>query len=75
MFLDISKAFDKVWYDGLLFKLGNYGISGTLFTIIKDFQMNRQQQVVLHRKSSCWPSIIAGVPQGLTLASTTMCFA
>ena len=45
-FLDIPKAFDKVWHDGLLFKLKSYGISGCLFTLIKDFLRNRQQHVV-----------------------------
>ena len=67
VFLDISKAFDKVWHDGLLFKLKNYGISGFLFTIIKDFLANHQQRVVLNGKSSCWSSITAGVPQGPVL--------
>ena len=50
VFLDISKAFDKVWHDGLPFKLKNYGISGFLFTIIKDFLASRQQRVVLNGK-------------------------
>ena len=50
MFLDISKVFDKVGHDVPLFKLENYGISGVLFTIIKDFLANRQERVVLNRK-------------------------
>ena len=57
VFLDISKAFDKVWHDGLLFKLKSYGISGCLFTVIKDFFNNRHQRVVLSGKSSIWSRI------------------
>ena len=32
--LDISKAFDRVWYAGLLHKLKSYGISGQIFDLI-----------------------------------------
>ena len=36
-FLDISKAFDKVWHEGLLFKLEHIGISGNLLSLLKSF--------------------------------------
>ena len=67
VFLDVSKAFDKVWHDGLLFKLKHYGISGSLFTVIKDFLSNRQQRVVLNGKSSCLSSMTTDLPQGSVL--------
>ena len=47
VFLDISKAFDKVWHDGLIFKLRENGISGNLLKVLKHFLMNRKQRVVL----------------------------
>ena len=37
VFLDISKAFDKVWYEGVIFKLEQNGISGDILNLLKDF--------------------------------------
>ena len=35
VFLDISKAFDKVWHDGILFKLKAYGVEGEILSLLK----------------------------------------
>ena len=67
VFLDISKAFDKVWHVGLLYKLKSYGINGPLLTLIKIFLTNRFQRVVLNGQTSNWKEVLAGVPQGSIL--------
>ena len=50
VFLDISKAFDKVWHEGLLFKLECNGVSGPLLAMIHSYLSNRLQIVVLNGK-------------------------
>ena len=60
IFLDISKAFDKVWHKGLLLKLKTCGIQGQLLKLIKAFLTDRLQRVVHSGKSSDWKSILAG---------------
>ena len=67
IFLDISKAFDKVWHQGLLHKLKQIGISEKLFDTITNFLNFRKQRVVLNEQYSSWTSIEAGVPQGSIL--------
>ena len=65
--VDISKAFDRVWHDGLLFQLKQNSVSGNLFGLIKSFLSDRVQRVTLNGKTSDWECIRAGVPQGSIL--------
>jgi hypothetical protein len=67
VFLDISKAFDRVWHQGLLHKLKKCGISGKLLDWLKDYLSDRQQRVIINGEHSTWGSIKAGVPQGSVL--------
>ena len=51
IFLDISKAFDKVW-QGLLYKLEALGILGNLLKLFQSFLSDRKQRVVLNDQHS-----------------------
>ena len=66
-FLDISKAFDKFWHEGLLYKLESIGISGNLLNLFRSFLNDRYQRVVINGQHSGWTPILAGVPQGSIL--------
>ena len=62
VFLNISKAFDKVWHKGLTFKLKQNRVTGDLLNILIDFLKERKQRVVLNGQHSKWSNISAGVP-------------
>ena len=67
VFLDISKAFDKVWHDGLIFKLQQSGVSGSLLMFLQNDLNNRKQRVVLNGSHSSYSIIKSGVPQSSVL--------
>ena len=67
VFLDISKAFDKVWHAGLIFKLKANGVEGKMLNLIESFLNERYQRVVLKRQNSGWEKFEAGIPQGSIL--------
>ena len=67
VFIDISKAFDKVWHDGIFYKLKCYGVEGGLFNILQNYLQNRKQRFVLNGQSSSWLDVNAGVLQGSVL--------
>jgi len=63
-FLDIAKAFDKVWHDGLLYKLKCLNTPTVIFNIIKSFLHSRCFTVQIDGTNSDAKQINAGVPQG-----------
>ena len=67
VFLDISNAFDKVWHDGLMFKLKVYGIEDELLSLLENYLQNREKRVVLNGQTSEWRKINSGVLQGSVL--------
>ena len=58
VFLDISQAFDKVWHDGLIYKLKQNRIKDKLLCLLID---------LLNGQSSSWTKVNAGIPQGSIL--------
>ena len=48
VFLDISKAFDKIWHEGLPYKLKSMGISEKLYNLLENYLLGRFQSVVLN---------------------------
>ena len=67
VFLDITKAFDKVWHKGLLFKLRQLSLSNVILKWFSSYLLNRRQQVIIDGVSSSELFITAGVPQGSIL--------
>ena len=59
----MSKAFDKVWHEGLIYKLKSIGVSDLLLKLIQSFLSNRFQRILLNSQASEWLSVKAGVPQ------------
>ena len=63
VFLDISKAFDKVWHKGLIYKLKQNRVAGNLLNTVTDFLKDRKHRVLLNGQNSTWVNVEAGVPQ------------
>lgn len=65
--LDIEKAFDSVWYNGLLYKMIQFNFPVYLIRTVESFLKNRLFCVCLNGKYTDLVEIPAGVPQGSVL--------
>ena len=67
VFCDISKAFDRVWFDGLIHKCKGYGFKNNISDWLHSYLHGRKQRVVLNNTDSAFLPVKAGVPQGSVL--------
>ena len=71
VFCDISKAFGRVWHNGLLYKLTGLGCSDQVIKWFTSYLQDRRQCVVLGGATSDWAPVYEGVPQGSILVRPT----
>ena len=61
VFLDNSKAFDKIRLNGVVLKLKQNGVSGNLRIILLDYLDERKEKEVLNGQVFSWTNVAAGV--------------
>ena len=67
IYLDFSKAFDKVCHTKLVYILNHYNVNSKLVLWIKNYLSNRTQQTVVNNCYSNSLPVTSGVPQGSVL--------
>jgi len=66
--LDVEKAFDAVWHDGLRYKLHGLGLPARVLRLLSSFLTDRQVQVRVGSTLSRGVRLEAGTPQGSVLS-------
>jgi hypothetical protein len=64
LLIDLAKAFDKVWHDGLIFKLHELNVPAHITYVFDSYLSNRKFSVYGDLES---PQNFAGAPQGLQI--------
>lgn len=62
--VDMEKAFDSIWYDGIIFKLNKIGTPTYIVKLIASFLEERSFTVCVNGVQSSRRPIPAGLPQG-----------
>ena len=70
VFLDLEKAYDMLWREGVLIEIRKIGVSGAMFNYIKDFLKDRTFQVRVGQTLSETYILENGTPQGAVISPT-----
>lgn len=71
IFIDLAKGFDKVWHNGLIYKMkSTFKISTNMTRLIQSYLTERKFYVSVDNVKSMENTISAGVPQGSVLGPT-----
>ena len=70
VWIDMEKAYDKVWKDGLRRKLQQSGVTGCMYQWISQYLNNRKARVHVNGSYSRKKTLREGVPQGGVLSPT-----
>lgn len=70
LMLDVEKAFDRVWHNGLIFKLKSFLFPNYIINMVKEFLMGRKFFVSIKNQNSSLFDIPFGVAQGAVLSPT-----
>ena len=68
IFLDLQKAFDSIWHDGMVYRLMELGISGRLLYVLNSFLKTRQVKLTVNEHTSPPKHCCVGLPQGSVLS-------
>ena len=68
VFLDVEKAYDMLWLEGLLIKIHMLGIGGNMFKWVMDFLNNRSIQVKIGTETSRRCLVENWTPQGSVIS-------
>ena len=71
---DVSKAFDKVWHNGLKFKLLEINLPEVILKLLCSFIDNRQAHIKMGKTIGPAFTLSSGVPQGSVLSPTLFNF-
>ena len=67
MQIEFSAAFDRVNYQGILYRLSSVGIGGSVLSVLTQFLSNRSQFVLVDGCRSKLVNVVSGMPQGRVL--------
>ena len=67
-FLDVKKAFDQVWHDGLFYKLNKSGVKNVLLKLIINLYTGMESCVKSQSYKSEWFPVLQGTRQGGVLS-------